>query len=217
MSYREHKIILGLQPEIYRAGLLSVLNSRYKVFPLPMRFGPPKPPTIIQEDLVDSDCADLAIIGFGLDDAEDSLRISTLVQASGIKIMAILFDDDSYLLRKVLDINPLALLHHETPSRVIEKAVEQTLKGNQFVDERLAESLFYLAKDKEASVIENLTLREKKVLEFIVQGLSNKEIASKRSLSERTIKYYCQRIYQKTGVRNRIELICLVNKEASPF
>lgn len=81
MSYREHKIILGLQSETYQAGLTSVLSSGYKILPQSIRFESSGPSKIIQEDLLDSGSADLAIIGFGLGDAEVNLRIGALMQA----------------------------------------------------------------------------------------------------------------------------------------
>jgi DNA-binding NarL/FixJ family response regulator len=52
---------------------------------------------------------------------------------------------------------------------------------------------------------EVLTPREVELLELMVQGLSNKEIAQAMSLSENTIKYHVKHILQKLGVQNRTE------------
>jgi DNA-binding NarL/FixJ family response regulator len=52
---------------------------------------------------------------------------------------------------------------------------------------------------------ENLTDREAELLRLLAEGLSNKSIAQKLSLSENTVKYHLKNILQKLGVHNRTE------------
>lgn len=52
---------------------------------------------------------------------------------------------------------------------------------------------------------DHLTQREADLLELMVKGLSNKEIALTLSLSENTVKYHVKHILQKLGVQNRTE------------
>jgi DNA-binding NarL/FixJ family response regulator len=59
--------------------------------------------------------------------------------------------------------------------------------------------------DLEGTRMEPLTDRERLVLEMVVQGLSNTEIANKMFLSENTVKKYMQNILQKLHVNNRVE------------
>jgi DNA-binding NarL/FixJ family response regulator len=51
----------------------------------------------------------------------------------------------------------------------------------------------------------NLTDREAELLRLLAEGLSNKSIAQKLSLSENTVKYHLKNILQKLGVHNRTE------------
>ena len=51
-----------------------------------------------------------------------------------------------------------------------------------------------------------LTAREKKVLEMLVAGSSNKEIAIPLGIEVRTVKSHISKLLRKTGVRNRIAL-----------
>jgi two-component system nitrate/nitrite response regulator NarL len=50
-----------------------------------------------------------------------------------------------------------------------------------------------------------LTDREREILEQVAAGHSNKQIAWRLSLSERTVKYYLTHVYRKLGVKGRAE------------
>lgn len=52
---------------------------------------------------------------------------------------------------------------------------------------------------------EDLSQREEAILRLVATGLSNKEIARKLELQEKTIKHYMTNILQKLQVRNRVE------------
>lgn len=49
--------------------------------------------------------------------------------------------------------------------------------------------------------------RQRKVLRFVVEGLSNKEIAWRLQISESYVKAILQSLFQKTGVRTRGQLV----------
>ena len=52
----------------------------------------------------------------------------------------------------------------------------------------------------------HLTAREREVINAIVEGFTNKEIASRYKISERTVKHHLSNIFDKVGVSNRLEL-----------
>lgn len=53
----------------------------------------------------------------------------------------------------------------------------------------------------------SLNPREMEVLRFLVQGLSNKEIAAKLEISESTVKNTLQQLFTKASVRTRSQLV----------
>jgi DNA-binding NarL/FixJ family response regulator len=52
-----------------------------------------------------------------------------------------------------------------------------------------------------------LTERERQVLSFVLEGLANKEIAERLSVSESSVKATLQQLFAKTGVRTRSQLV----------
>ena len=52
-----------------------------------------------------------------------------------------------------------------------------------------------------------LTERQRRVLRFVLEGLSNKEIAWRLQISESYVKAILQSLFQKTGVRTRGQLV----------
>jgi DNA-binding CsgD family transcriptional regulator len=55
-----------------------------------------------------------------------------------------------------------------------------------------------------------LTLREAEIINFVLSGLKNKEIGDSLNISLKTVESHIYNIYQKTGVRNRMQLMNLV-------
>lgn len=75
----------------------------------------------------------------------------------------------------------------------------------------LMQSLMRLSKRGEGlgeeSLSENLTAREKEVLEKMAEGLANKQIALMLSISEHTVKFHLSSLYAKLGVASRTEAV----------
>lgn len=54
---------------------------------------------------------------------------------------------------------------------------------------------------------EPLTQREREVLQWLGQGLSNRQIAGRLNISEHTVKFHVSAIYAKLGVASRAEAV----------
>ena len=61
-----------------------------------------------------------------------------------------------------------------------------------------------------------LTHREEQILNEVSSGLTNKEIARKLTLSEKTVKHYMTSVLQKLQARNRVEAVIAHMKHDKP-
>jgi DNA-binding NarL/FixJ family response regulator len=82
-------------------------------------------------------------------------------------------------------------------------------------DELLARVRALLRRETEptAGVASTLTQREQEVLGLLVQGLAQKEIASRLAISQRTVSTHVEHIFAKLGVRNRAQAVALAYQE----
>ena len=60
--------------------------------------------------------------------------------------------------------------------------------------------------------LNELTQREREILEGLAGGFSNKEIGQQLFISEKTVKHYITNILQKLQVRNRVEAALLAQR-----
>jgi len=71
---------------------------------------------------------------------------------------------------------------------------------------RLIDRLLTISESSFADTSPHLTDREQEVLDLILMARSNREIAAKLGIEERTVKAHVGRLMRKTGADNRIEL-----------
>jgi DNA-binding NarL/FixJ family response regulator len=79
----------------------------------------------------------------------------------------------------------------------IERAIAAVARGDSYVDPRIAARL--------VAPRQRLSAREREVLRLVAGGKSNKEIAAKLRISERTAKFHVTAILNKLGAENRAQ------------
>jgi DNA-binding NarL/FixJ family response regulator len=107
-------------------------------------------------------------------------------------------------------------LKHSPPSQLVE-AIKKVFAGEVWIDPGVARSVLSVASDAAASkrTRQHLTDREQAVLKGVFEGLSNKEIGARLSLSESSVKASLQQLFDKTGVRTRGQLVRIVLEKHS--
>jgi DNA-binding NarL/FixJ family response regulator len=96
------------------------------------------------------------------------------------------------------------------PAQVL-RAVQVVQKGELAAPRQL---LRHFLSQNENPEIGELSARKREILELVVEGLSNAEIAGRLYLSESTIKQHLRTAYKVLGVHNRTEAAKLMREHA---
>ncbi len=95
----------------------------------------------------------------------------------------------------------------------LRSAVETVAAGNvwvypEFVDHLLAQ--MGRSAPENPKLPDNLTEREQEIVQRVLEGRSNREIAEELGITERTVKAHLGHVYEKLHVRNRLQLASLL-------
>ena len=88
---------------------------------------------------------------------------------------------------------------------------------NENLDELTARATKLLEAGRSVKNHVRLTRREEEVLDGVTQSMSNKEIAARLNLSERTVKFHVSSLLAKFQVRGRMELLREATRHAVPL
>lgn len=103
------------------------------------------------------------------------------------------------------------ILSTKADLNLLKKALNLMHQGQLWIDREKFKAVLDRAGDiGKTGKHENLTNKEKEVLELLIQGLNNKEIAARRCLSVHTIKAQVGTLLKKFSVTNRSQLITRV-------
>jgi DNA-binding NarL/FixJ family response regulator len=91
--------------------------------------------------------------------------------------------------------------------REIERAINRVADGQQFYSEEIMGLIVKKVRSVDAVEKISITGKEMEVLRMLCKGASNNEIADKLFLSIRTVEGYRNKLLQKTGSANVINLV----------
>jgi len=100
-------------------------------------------------------------------------------------------------------------VHAEMTPDQLARAVAVAAKGELVAPRGL---LSYLLAEEEPANLAPLSARQREILGYVVEGLSNAEIARRLFLTESTIKQHLRAAYKLLGVGNRTEAANLIRR-----
>jgi len=100
----------------------------------------------------------------------------------------------------------VGLLLRDTDADQLLSALDAVAQGLMVIDPQLAHELPRNERSQEAPA-EALTPRELEVLQLLAEGLPNKTIARRLSISEHTVKFHLNAIMSKLGAQSRTEAV----------
>ncbi|HEU5125152.1 MAG TPA: response regulator transcription factor [Verrucomicrobiae bacterium] len=121
-------------------------------------------------------------------------------------IMVTVYEDPDRIFRALRAGASGYLLKRSTPEEVLHAMREVQQGGGAMSGEIARKVIGYFREQTAAKVeVDELTQREREVLELVVHGLSNKEIAERLSVTAEGVRWHLKRIYQKLHVHSRTE------------
>lgn len=130
---------------------------------------------------------------------------------TGVKYIAVTAHQDENRLQELSAAGVHGFVIKSSGRLELLSAVRSVARGHCYVDPKVAGLLLgalHKKKDQGARLSE-LTDREKEVLYWLAQGLSNMEIADRMVLSEKTIKNHVSHILKKLDLRDRTQAAIL--------
>jgi DNA-binding NarL/FixJ family response regulator len=99
------------------------------------------------------------------------------------------------------------LLKRSATERLFQ-AMREVQSGGAPMSGAIARKVFgYFQNQQPSAEAEKLSTREREILELIIAGLSNKEIAGRLSVSVLTLRWHLKQIYKKLHVHSRVEVV----------
>jgi DNA-binding NarL/FixJ family response regulator len=121
-------------------------------------------------------------------------------------IMVTVYEDPDRIFRALRAGASGYLLKRSTPEEVLNAMREVQQGGGAMSGEIARKVIGYFREQTTATAeVDQLTTREREVLELVVHGLSNKEIAERLSVTVAAVRWHLKHIYHKLHVHSRTE------------
>ena len=122
------------------------------------------------------------------------------------KVLILTIHNEVEYLLKAVDIGVEGYVLKDADSFVLKKAIFKVHTGEHYIDSSMVPLMNErIAQERSKTEEEKLTRREIEVLKLLAEGLFNKEIAYKLSISEKTVKNHVSNIFKKIGVFDRTQ------------
>ena len=146
-----------------------------------------------------------------LDGLEATRRILAADRAARVLILTT-FDLDEYVYEALRAGASGFVLKDDPPEQLI-AAVRTVAAGDALlspaVTRRVIKQFVRVPRPEPPRELEELTAREREILRAIAGGLSNAEIGGQLYISETTVKTHVTHIFQKLGLRDRVQAVVL--------
>ncbi len=129
-----------------------------------------------------------------------------------VKVIIVSSNKEQTLIASLMELGARGYLLKEADTKELEKAVLSIHETGFYFNDLVSQAMLTKLAGKDAispsfNQAEQLTAREKEVLQLICEEYTTQEIAEKLFLSPRTIENHRVRIMDKSGVRNTAGLV----------
>ncbi len=131
------------------------------------------------------------------------------------KVIIVSMYEDANIIKEVFTNGANAYVSKNTDKKEIITAIKNCLKEKKYVHKKLVTNKQKILENQDDFILQyKLTLREREILQLILQEKSNQEISTLLVISKRTVETHKKNTFLKLGVKNNIGLakIAIKNK-----
>jgi two-component system, NarL family, nitrate/nitrite response regulator NarL len=99
------------------------------------------------------------------------------------------------------------ILHKNHPTKVLCDAIRKVMAGEACIENEYLTALFQSVDRDRAGLHPKFTERDRVVVQHVLQGLTNREIAQQLDISEAAVKASLRQLFEKLGVNTRAQLV----------
>lgn len=137
-------------------------------------------------------------------------------------ILALTFDTDQHHFYRIIKAGALGYILKDSDPETFFEAIRTVARGDAYIQPYLLTKLVtefrQLANEKQLVSSEHgLTQRELEIVGYIARGRSNKDIAAKLYISEKTVKNHVSSILKKTGLGDRTQVAVYAHQKGFIF
>ena len=207
-SSRPIRLFLLDDHALFREGLLRLLksDSRFEVV------GSSSSAADAANKLASID-VDVLILDYDLGEESSLEFVRTLKQcgfAGKILLVTAGLPDKDAL--QLIQMGVCGIFHKQHAPEDLHRSIREVAEGKVLIDQEYLRKLVAAATGAHTASA-RLTHRDRQILRFLVEGLSNKEIAAQLQISESAVKASLQQLFAKTGVRTRSQLVRVAIEE----
>ena len=131
-----------------------------------------------------------------------------------LPIVVVSGSEDLSIISKVMAYGAMGFIPKASSTQDIAKGIETVLEGVTWLPENIKDKVANVEnEDRElAQQVASLTPQQYKVLQYLHEGLLNKQIAYELHISEATVKAHITAIFRKLGVYNRTQAVLIASK-----
>jgi two-component system, NarL family, nitrate/nitrite response regulator NarL len=200
------KVMLVDDHTLFRRGLAELLEGREGIQVVAETGDPEEAPRLVREH-----SPDVAIVDLNMAPQGGLALIRRLLEEGwkGTPIVLTVSDAEDDMANALASGARGYLLKDMEPQQVVD-AVHRAMHGETVVAPAMTLKLVDLLHPKRgaaarAGLLASLTAREREILGYLVQGMSNKAIARTLAISHETVKLHVRKILAKLKLSSRVE------------
>lgn len=124
-----------------------------------------------------------------------------------LKVIMLSSHKEEFYVLKAVEAKADGFLHKDVLENELIEAIKRVHQGGSFYSQDISQIIINSFVNGDKPSIPQLSAREKEVLHFLVEGLSNKEIADKLFISSKTVDNHRANILKKLNLKNNVQLV----------